>query len=377
MKNETTKFSVLMGGFFATCLIFGGYYPMFLRDFGYSDFEVGVVMMLPMFSGLVFQLASGYLADRYNVLKQIIISGFVVMAASLPFLFVFSSSKLFVAAFSILAVGYSRSLGGIMDSWVAKLGNVDYGKVRAVGSISYAVFSVVLGQLFTAKGNSAASYFMAAVFAVSMLAVFGLSNPEKQKSVDNMTVRASVAYLAGNRYFLYMTASSFLLGATFASISTYLPALVAEIGGSPAELGVMFFIMAAVEFVVMIFFTKLSSRTGPELLLTIGFFGFFLKNLAFAMSFSVVQAYLACLFQIVSFALVIPGQVLFMSKRVDKSYLAAGLIISQSAYSISMMLANPVCGLLSEMLGVRRMLAIASFPAALAGGIFVLMTKRH
>lgn len=365
-----------MGGFFAACLIFSGYYPMFLKDFGYSDFEVGVVVMLSMFSCLVLQLASGYLADRYNSLKQIIVSGFAVMVASWPFLFIFSWSKLFVAAFSIISVGSSRSLGGILDSWVAKQGNVDYGKVRAVGSISYAVFSVIIGQLFTMKGNGTAPYFIAGVFLVSMYAVMGIANPEKHETEAKVTVRASASYLVGNTYFLYMVVGSFLLGGTFASLSTYLPVLVAEIGGSPAELGVMFFIMAAVEFVVMIFFTKLNSKAGPEFLLAAGFFGFFLKNLAFAMTYSVVQAYFACLLQAVSFALVIPGQVLFLTKHTDKSYLAAALIIGQSALNISMMIANPICGLLSELLGVHHMLAIASCPSVLAAGLFAYITKK-
>ena len=367
---------MLMGGYFAAAVIFYSYLPMFLKDFGYSELEIGIVMMWALLSGLVCQLVLGYVADRFNCFKQIIISAFVVMTASLPLLFLFSGAPAFVTAFAIIVLGPVGIPVGMMDSWVAKLGDVDYGKARSAGSIAYAIFSIMLGQAFAALGNHVAVYVMAGIFIIVMCILMGLRNPTITETAPKITVTESIRYLKGNRSFLFMLVGSALLGITFASTSTYFPILIVELGGAQAELGIALFIMATVEFVVMRFVTKLSKRFGSVMLLVVGYLGFFVKSVAFSLSAQVWHIYLFCLLQCVSFALVIPGVVLYLSERVDKKYLAAALLVNLSVGTVFEMIGNPVCGLISELVNVHTMIFIASIPALIAAIIFIFAPKK-
>ena len=367
---------MLFGGYYAAILIVIDFFPRFLKDFGYSDFEIGIAVMWYMFSCLLSQLVFGYLIDKFNISKQIIISVFIVMMAGFPLLFNFSDSRLFVTAFSIMAIGPWRSLGGVWDSWVARLGDVDYGKARAAGAIAYAVSAIVLGQAFAAMGNMGVVFSMAGIFIIILWVLSGTENPRRAGSIEKMTIRTAFTYFKGNRHFLFMLAGSSLSGVTLASVLTYLPILMAAIGGTQAELGIALFIMGATDFLVMMQATGLKKRLGSVFLLIFGFFGFFAKNAAFAMSSHIWQIYLFCMLQSVSIALVIPGMVLFLTERVDHRYLASALLVNQSVTSISMMIANPLCGLLSERLGVGMMLMIAGLPAFLAGMLFLFMRKK-
>ena len=375
MKRGTTKFSVLMGGNGVANLVFTSYYALYLKDFGYSDFKIGIAMMWSMLSCLVCQLAFGYLADKYNCFKQIVLGVFVVATASLPLLFIFSDSPEFVIAFSIMAVGSVLSISGVLDSWVAKMGNVDYGKVRAVSSITYALASIILGRVFAAIGNSSAVYFAVAVFIIVLCAIIALKNPTPIKDVDKMTIGKSFMYLKSNYCFLIVLVGSFLLGISSANHS-FLPTLVAKAGGAQPELGVVFFVTAAVEVVVMMSFQKIGKKFGAVHLLTIGFFGFFAKLMALSMSSQVWHIYAACLFQSVSYALVIPATVMFFSEKIDRRYLATALLINGAVMNISQMITTPFFGLLSENSGVNTMYVVSAMPMLLAGIIFMFAQKR-
>ena len=173
-----------------------------------------------------------------------------------------------------------------------------------------------------------------------------------------------------------MLAGTFLMGVTMASTSTYLPILITELGGTQAEYGIALFIMAAIEFVAMMFLTKLKKRFGTVTLLIIGFFGFFLKSVAFAMSENIWQIHAFCLLQCLAYALIIPGTVLYLGESVDKKYLATALLINLSVCTTAEMIANPVCGLLAERVGVRVMMIIASLSVFLAGIIFLAFVPK-
>jgi|GEM_PF-2764723 len=376
MNNTTLRFAVLMGGYYTTALIAGSFLPMYMNGFGYSDVVIGFTAMCAKISCLVCMLSLGFVADKYNSMKQIIITVLAVITISMPLLFLFSDYLAVVIVFAVVTMGPSWASGSVIDSWVTKLGTVDYGKVRAVGSFAYAAFSIILGYVFAAMGNHVSSFFMAGTFIIVLIALIKMKNPEPKERTEIITIKASLSYLLKNKYYLFMLTGYFLLGLADTSESTFFPILIADLGGSQAEVGIAFALMAAIEIVTMVLFTRLKNRFNTALLLTVGIFGTCLKILAFSVSTEIWQIYLFCILQCVSYALVAPGTVLFMSEKIDNRYLTAALLINEAVLNISMTIANPVCGILSESFGVSRMFMITSFPALIAGIVFLFMLKK-
>ena len=377
MKKTNAIFTVLFGCHYATVLIVVDFYSRFLKDFGYSDIDIGLAVMWSMLSSLLCQLIIGYFADRFGYMKQIVLIALTVIIVSFPLLFKFSDVPVFVIVFSVIAVGPLRTLGSIWDSWVTQEGSVDYGRVRAVGAISYAVLAFILGFILTAMGNRVAIFFLAGFFIVIACGIFNLKNPQVLEGADKVSLGKSLSYLANNRSFLLMLVGSFLYSLTISSVLTYFPILMAEAGGTQADLGATMFIMSTLEFIVMMFITKLKDKFGVSAILTLGFFGCLAMNLSFAMSTKIWQIYLSCLFRCVSLALVIPGIVVFITERVNIRYLTTALLVNQSVMIISMMIANPLCGLLSEKLGLNTMFAIAGLPVFFAGIAFILIHRKQ
>jgi len=219
---------------------------------------------------------------------------------------------------------------------------------------------------------------MIAIAVVSLCVLMGLNNPEKADVSQTITLASSIRYLARNKHFWIIVTGSFMLGITMASTTTFLPTLNSEIGGSTKDLGIMLFIMAAAEIVVMMFITKLNNRFGTKALLIAGYLGFFLKNVMFAVSANVWQLFAFCTLQCISFALVIPAVVLYMGERIDKRYITVALLINMAAGNISETIANPVCGWLAAPgnIGVRGMLIVAAIPVLLAALVFIFFVGK-
>ncbi len=380
VKGLTSRFSVLMGGYFTVILIFCGYYTVFLKSFGYSDFSIGIALMWTAISCFICQPVFGYLSDKFNKIKQMIAIVLLVGTAGLPLLFFFYEAPAFIVGFSVVVLGTTQSLTGIIDSWITKLQKqkvkLDYGRVRSIGSLTYAVFAIVLGQLFSSFGNHLAIYAMILVFLTILTVILKIPNPQVHENATHITIRKSASYLFGNKKYVLLLVTAFLSYLTFVSMATFTPLLIQHLGGNQSEVGIAYFIMAFAEFWVMLGFTKLKNKFGVSKLLGFGMVGYFIRSIALSLASNVFLVWVFVALQAISFALFVPGVVYYIAKHVDVKFLSGAALIYQATLSISQMVGNPLFGFLSETMGINSMLMISGIPALIGGTIFLVMNRK-
>lgn len=378
-KNYNIPFSLLEGCHYFAVLVFNGLYSTFLLDFGYGESFVGIVLTSIGLSCIVLQPLLGFLADKTGKVKQMVLLITLLLTAALPLLFKFSQSRAFVIAFSVVVIGAAQSSVGLVDSWVAKLGRqnyrLDYGVVRGVGSLTFAVAAVFVGRVLDLHGNAFICYLLFGVFLIMAPLTLLMPNPPKDDLQKRVSVGEAARELGRNRRFLFFLACSFVMSITSQSMFAFQTLLIRELGGGQTQVGLALFVIAFSEFWIMIFFTKLRNRFGATLLLGIGMVGYFLKSLIMALAPNVTIAIAAGVLQMVSLGLVIPGAVAYLTELVELRYLASATLLYQSVNSLAQIVGAPIYGIVAEQTSVANMLALFSFPALLAGAVFLFVNR--
>lgn len=183
---------------------------------------------------------------------------------------------------SVIAV--TPLLSMICMNYAFKGYDVDFGTARGLGSLSYAIGAVLLGQIskiwtpdylalaFLASGLS--MFLVLFSMPDSDIQVIDEQNPDSKKKN-----RSSIVYVIKTYKVFFL----FLLGfgivyAGVSALGTYLVNIVTSLGGDTSLYGIALFCMAASELPVMAATGKLLKRFGSERLIAIAAVFYLFRN---------------------------------------------------------------------------------------------------
>ena len=158
--------------YYAGYCVFSSFIVLFLTERGYSAAVCGVITSLTLLANLLMEPVGGYLTDTYLSARSYltvcigVITGVCLLATLL-----FSLPEVCVAAL-VLTAGLAYPFGQLVDAWVNCSRELDaslvYSRVRAGGSIGFALASMAAGYYFEAMGWG--SYFLvqAALFLLML-----------------------------------------------------------------------------------------------------------------------------------------------------------------------------------------------------------------
>lgn len=381
-RNPNLKlvFSVMEGSFWITVFFTEGLFSSFLSDFGYGDAFIGLSTMSAGIAAMILNPVCGYLVDKYRNcrLMMLLLSG--TTAFLTPFFFAFGRSKPFVIAYSLVAMSAEKACMGMLDSWISKLsrempGAFDYGRLRSIGSISYAIAAAVFGRLLAALGNSAAWPILLIIWSIIAVCAFIAPNPTRTEQDKKVRIRFAAAELFKNRAYTVFLMCGFLSSITNSSNTTFFPLIIRSLGGDVGDVGLAYFILAFLEFFVILSFSRISGKIGAAYALGIGMVGYGLKNIAFALCPSLPLAFVCCSFQMISFALAVPGAVAYINENISRTYVASALVMYQTLCpSLAQITSSPLYGSVSERYGIRTMMAAFAAPALVGGAVFLIFS---
>lgn len=381
--NLRLVFSIMEGGFWIMVFFTEGLFASFLSDFGYGDAFIGLSTMSAGIAAMILNPVCGYLVDKYRNCRLMLLLLSGTIALMTPFFFAFSGSSAMMIAYSLTAMSSVKTCMGMLDSWISKLsreipGAFDYGRLRSVGSISYAVAAAVFGWVLAQLGNAASWWIMLIVWAAVAVCACIAPNPSGGEQTDDVRLRYAAAELFKTRDYTILLACGFLTAVTSSSSFTFFPRVIRELGGDVGDVGLAYFILALFESFVIMNFSKISEKIGTSCALGIGMLGYGVKNIAFALCPNLTLAYVCCSLQMVSFALVVPGAVAYINEKISRTYVASALVMYQAlCQSLAQIIASPFIGAVSERYGVKPMMAAFGVPALLGGAVFLVFSARR
>jgi PPP family 3-phenylpropionic acid transporter len=375
----------------------GVFYPFIsvvLEGFGFSAGEIGVIASIGAVGFTIAVPAWGHLADvrlgRPRTLQVCAIgAGLAVAALLLPW------PALVVAILFAVFWIFESSWQPLADAvTVNALHGRDYGRIRVLTSLSFAVGTIVAGFIYNVTGYAAA--FVLFGLAALSLAVIAAWLPDVERADLAAHVRrvgatatgaaraswfgsAGVALRVAPRLGLVLVAATMLFVGVILGF-TFLPLRLQAIGGSPSDIALSAGLSATAEIPTMLVAAAVARAIGLRGM----FVGSAVLYGACLITWTVLDVPIAIIatraFSGIGFAGVIVAVVLTIAALLPADLQATGQSLFQtSAFGVAAIVANVIGGVLYDSLGhvaAFGLGAVMAFAAA-ALGWFVVPGRRQ
>lgn len=418
--KENGKYRIIQSCYWMMMNVSFGYATFYLGGFGYSAGEVG--MLTAIFSGVsaVCQPMLGRVADksrRFNW-KVILMLLSAVCCLDMILLSIFKSKVLVGCLFGLMALFLNCMMPMINAAcfYYEKRGvHVDFGIARGMGSMFYAVVSMLLGWMTVRMGTSAIPVTGIPILAVLFLTTCLMpcesvkatkSNAADQRNTNDENTadgkdlkgrkeeRSAGADNAANRRqnraqktesgflkkypaFMVMLLGSTLLMAAHTFMTTYLLQILEQIGGNTSHLGTALAIGAVTEVPILFLFSHIIKRCSSSRLLVISGFFYIVKSTMLLFAGSIGLVYVAHLLQPVSYALYASAIVYFTDESMREEDKVTGQSMMTMTSAIGSVVGNLVGGWLIDFGGVTVMMVFCAVLAVAAASVVAVSAVMH
>lgn len=377
--------------FWAGYAIAWSYTAVYLQERGYNSQIVGLVtgigavisvLLQPLLAQMIAKNQKMSNLSNVLYLKLLAIVMAVLMLLNLPGVYTVA------ILFTILA-GLDASIPSILNSIAMETNNaggkINYGFARGMGSIGYALFSVLLGWAVSSFGAECLMLLYIGVGILTIVIVGMLKkasdklikiskNAVEQKSGTDVSMLSLFEKYSFLKYFLLATVLLFM---SHNMVCVFLPMIIEHAGGDSSKLGVALAISAVVEFPVMACFVKLSQKIKIEKLLIISAVFFTVKSTVMFFASGVALVYLAQFLQFGGFALYIPASVYFIDMSLQEEDRNVGQAITGAcSLGLGGTFGNVLGGVIIEGAGLSTMVLVSTVFCAVAL-VLMILSKRN
>ena len=376
---------VLTAMFYVVQVSVLGFTVYYLNENGYTAFEVGVLLAAFGIISAIAQRLLGYLADKYKKIdfKSILMCTSIILIILFITLYLFDKNKPIIG----ILFGITFALTNCMSPFVNlscfyytnKGFNVDYGKARGFGSLSFSIASFILG-LYTKSFGSRAVSFNGIIFAiVFFLIVFFIprlgndDSEDEKKNLDTRLCDISIFALIKKypSFFLMVLATTFAMCFQNADCG-YLIQIIKNLGEDSSALGTANAIAAIVEIPIMFSITKIMKKIKVKKLIAVACGLYVVRGIVFYIP-SMPAIYLAQVMQMFTYAILIPSTVYLSDEMMHNDDKNKGQTFIGMAVTVGLIFGSFVGGGLISLGGVNLLevgcifIAILSFIFATIG----------
>lgn len=345
-------FKKLNALYFLIYAAFACLYPFltpYLKQRGLSFTEIGIIYGTMGIVSILSQPVWGFITDKYSNKRFVLLC--MMLACSLVILnLVFTMTFYWILVSIIVLIIFQNAITPVADAYsceiIEKHSSIQYGKVRLMGSLGWAVTALVMGYVISWLGDNSVFY----VYSFAMLVGAGLVytiNFAGQPSRRKICVADMVNLIKDYRIILFIISVIFV-NIAMASNSNYLPILIENTGGDITKVGYVFFLSAISELPTFFIGAKLLKRYGEINLYIAGI-------LIFAIRFflnSICSSYLWVLaVQVshgISFGLYFLAAVQYLNKNTPPAMRTSAMTLLAAANAVGVFIGSIGGGMLLE-----------------------------
>lgn len=388
-KKVNLQFSAIQSTFWISFLPLGGFAVVLLQSKNFTDSEIGIILAMQSIASLIAQpLISTFAGKHPSIPLKKIITAMLICGAAITSLLYFLPHLFLPAILIFMVVGMTQTSApafvNAMAMQLANAGiNVNYGVARGIGSLSFALFGVVLGKIVDISGTNiiipiAVIFLLFTCVLVSrMYFIPSMAMPDIDNAPTAPVPQTNLlAFLRRNKSYTGFCIASAFIFSSHACISNFLPNITDSLGGSITDQGIIRGISAAFELPIMFMYSIVARRISSRKLLTISALSFFLKSLATMFVPSMSLFFLVQVFQMPAFGLYTPAAVHFSDHSVsDADRIRAQAISMAAGLGIGNVFGNLGAGFIIDRWGLQSML----FTATILGfiGFLIMFVSLH
>ncbi|MFV0393075.1 MAG: MFS transporter [Coprobacillaceae bacterium] len=365
-----------------------GYASVFLLNSGFNNSMIGIVLSLSNVFAVILQpLVASYM-DRttkitlsqlvsYAVIGMGVVSFLVYILAGVQIALLIFVIALFTSVITLMPFVNSLSFAFEKRGY-----DINFGLARGIGSASYAVTSLVLGNVLESYDASMLPIFYIVISVILWYSVFSFKVPKGVEVIEEEVVEEKKEQLSLGQFFKKYSKFMFLLlGVVFVyfdhtMINNFFIQIIENVGGTSSDMGNAVFLAALVELPTMAIFAKLCKKIDCGKLLIISGIFYSVKHVLTFFATSVTMIYIAQSIQILAYALFIPASVYYVSKLVDRSDLTKGQAMMTGAMTLSGVFASLLGGILLDVVGASNMLLIGAILSVIGSIIMFFTTEK-
>lgn len=380
--KDTWHYGAVQGTYFIAFCGLVSCLTIFLVEKGFSAGEAGILLAL---SNVLSMFTQPLLADFIDRHESVQLKHVLALLSLVSFGFLFA---LIFAEGRTLVYGLYLAVCVVqitMQPFVNTLGvgyhhqgyQLDFGVSRGMGSLSFSLTSLIIGQLAVLLGGMSVIYVSLTGVALLFFVVLTFRRNENT-ALHAKTVSSSLSTFARNnqRYIVLLLGMTLVMSSQMI-ISTFMLQIMENMHAGSQEMGIAFFIMGVVEIPTMFLFSKINRKFKSSSILIFSTVFFVVRIALLSMATQVLQVYGIQSLQALAYAMFLPAMVQYTQNVIDKKDSAKGQSCVGMVMSAAGVVGGFVGGIVLDAFGIQALLILGIGMAVIGALIaFVVVDKK-
>ena len=215
--------------------------PLYLKYKGLSGIEIGWVLAIGPFASIISQPFWGYLSDKYQTIKRMLILSIIGMLI-MSIIFFQMNTLTTILIFGAFFYFFSSPVGGLSDSLAQRRAldlRVPFGSIRTWGSIGFAFSSLVVGEILTQFGIQYIVWPYVILGSILLIIAFKVTDVNTEGTPITLK---DLSTIAKNTPFILFLLLMMLITITHRANDSFVSIFVTELGGTEGLAGTAWFI---------------------------------------------------------------------------------------------------------------------------------------
>ncbi len=337
------------------------YLPIHYRALGVDLAAIGLLSALWAGASLFASPLWGSVTDRFPRSRLVLPAAALLAACGAALL----SQAAIVVTIALAVVVVAMSTAGITPMLDARtldiLGDdrVEYGRIRAWGSISFVVSTFLVGLLVRAVGTEA--LFLAWIPLLLATALIALWLPRSRRTSAAGSIWSGASRVVRSPGMAPFLVAAFLLWASVQAVSSFLSVRLYDLGAGAEVVGAAWIVGSVVEVPIMFAFPRLAARFGAHRLLVVGACFFALRAALYAVGGSPAALVLGGIPEGLGYGLFFVASVGYVAELAPRGRVATAQgVLAAVAFGMATVTGSTIGGLIATVATIPGLFAIAT-----------------
>lgn len=384
-KFWTTRYAVINATYFMGFCGVHAYASIFMLERGFTNSQIGILIAFANILSVLVQPVLAGLIDKpgnFTNRRAASLCTAVMIALSVALACVQQEKAAVFLIFMLIymiQMAYQPIIIAMHFEYAGKGCSINFGLARGIGSMGFAIYSPIIGNLLVKYGVSVIHIGDALALSVGLLFLLTFRLPETagEKEPDKHTGETTEeAFSVHNNFFdfarhyprfmLLLSATIFIFF-THNMLNDYLIQIIRPLGGTEKHLGYATAMAAIVELPTMAFFAAMVKKISCEKLLFLSTVFFMVKVALMFLAGSIYGVFISQFCQIAAYALFIPASAYYANMAMEKADQVKGQAYVNCAITLGGTFSGLICGRILDLTGPKMMLGFgvaASFLGA-------------
>lgn len=337
--------------FFGISTISGMIIP-FLQYKGFNPIQIGSLISLFTFSGLIGLFSIGYFCDKFKTIKKILFPSLTITTIAGVIAILFNKGIVFYIGFFSMGL-FSAMLAPLCDSWVTE--NIDdvkskFGQLRAFGSIGWAFGVLTVGFVISNLGYKYVTFIYTVSLLIGIVCAIILKDV-----VKNCEGSISFKPLLTNKEYLFTVITLLIICIGFRGYLQLVPYSILRIGGNTSNLGIYNFICSISEMVMLMLCIKIMHKFSPDKLLILSPIAIFIQMLVLYFISNIYIIYISGLLQVFTYPIILMVGRIMIDRVCPANLKTTSQLMGFAIFnSLGLIIGSFIVGLLIEYLQLEK-----------------------